>query len=560
MALSYTPQPLLPTNPLIKPATQAGQNILQGIGNFASGAFNSIKNLATVAPTPSNNPGNGTIQYTAGGIPVLGSKTQNYTPSGQNYTPAPAVTNPSATAPHASSLGTPAAQEYMGNLAANQVNIGTTQNPNILTNGQSSVVASPYQPTQTNGGYSTIPGTYNPQTGQLNNPTPQPLTSSSTSSSNTQQIDPTTGQPIGANSTASQANSAFQTYLQSLQGDQKALASFNNQETGVQANLLSQPQLASVNTGQAYVQQQKALGEQQNLEQNVTNDQAGIQNVLGEQGIGVQQQQNANTLALGLKPTVASYGQTVFDPKTGTFSGGGNVQLSGQPATDTSNLATAVANGSIDYNTAFNQLSNAYGGAVANQLLSTIQKNDPSFNVNSSIGQGSAAQSNAAIIGGASTAANAQGYTIATQNYSNLLTAQNTATNLSSQVASALQDGGLNLTNSTDANAVISSLQSRLGNAAYTKLATAINDANSQYQSILASNGVTPTSAGGQAEQNLNINMTPNEIISALNQLNTGVASKVGPAYQQLQTFESQLNGGSANSNTSSGGWGSLGD
>lgn len=532
MALNLTPQPLYPTNPLNKPAGQLGSNILSGIGNFASGLYNDVKSLASIAPTPNNN-GGGSIQYTSGGVPVLKQ-------GGQNYSPAPQPTNPAATAPVAtttkpSSLSSPAATQYIQSQVNGGVNQPTTGTPGMYS-ATTGLTANGLTPAQVSQGYSTVQGNFNPVTGLPNTPTSpsgsptSTATGTSTQSTTTPATDPN--------------NAVFQQYLQSLQSDNSALAQFNNQEKVTQANIGAQPILSQFATGQQAVQQAAAQGEQQNLEQNITNDQTGISNIIGEQGIGVQQQQNANTLALGLKPTVAQYGQTVFNPATGQFSNGGNVTLSGQPATDTTSLATAVANGSIDYQTAFSQLSSAYGGAVANQLLGTIQKNDPSFNVNSSIGQGAAVQSNASTVGSASTAANAQGYAAAMQNYSNLQTAQRTATNLSSQVASAIQNVGLNLTNSTDANAIISSLQSRLGNAAYTQLATAINDANSQYQSILASSGVTPTSAGGQAEQNLNLNMTPSEIISALNQLNTGVTSKVGPAYQQLQDYANQLNGG----------------
>lgn len=563
MALNYsplnpTPQPLSNNNPTLSALGKLGSGIINGIGSAASGLYSGLKSAASLGAYGTQKQ----VQYQPNGNAVFTPTPLNYSPA-PKYTPAPVANNTSATSTSSTNVPSPY-QEYTGRLAANQVNIGTTENPNIQTNGTStpSTNSNGLTNAQVAQGYSTIQGNFNPLTGQPNTPAggtnTTPLSSSptplQTSNSNTQQVD-TNGQQIGTNATTTGANTAFQQYLQSLQSDQKTLADFNNKQKVTQAQLGAQPILSSFATGQQAVQQAAAQAEQQNLTQQVTNDQTGITNILGEQGIGVQQQQNANTLALGLKPTVAAYGQTVFNPATGTFSGGGNISLSGAPANDISTLSSAVANGSIDYQTAYSQLSSAYGGAVANQLLSSIQKTNPNFNVNTSIGQGSAAQSNASTTGSVSATANAQGYTNALQTYNNLNTAANAANDQAGSVSQILAQSGLNNAGSNDYTTAINNLAGRLGSTNVTALDTAIAELQNRYSTLLASNGTTPSGAQTQALQLLNPNSSAAQINQAISVLQNSAGILVGNQYKQLQGYQQQLNGGgTSNSTTSSGG------
>lgn len=559
MALNYTPSKLpSQQSPLGGQLNTAGNQL----GNFLSSAYKGTRNFVTngitaaaSVPVPTGPTSKPAVTFSQAGIPSLqpSASTLNYTPNTPSNTPA--ATAPVATNVKSSSLASPAAQQYVGNLANNQVNIGTAQNPNIQTNGQS-VTASPYQPVnglsqqQTSQGYSTIPGSYNAVTGAQTSPLPTTPASLNTSTPqqnpNVQQIDPTTGQPIVQNSTANQANNAFSQYLQSLKGDQNALATFNNQEKVTQAKIGAQPILSSFATGQQAVQQAAAQAEQQNLAQNVTNDQTGISNILGEQGIGVQQQQNANTLALGLKPVATSYGQTVFNPATGTFSGGsGSLQ---DPQTMASTLAQQVASGKTSYADAVQALG--YAGAAGTGFLQQALQQIPGINLNQLEGQSAATQQNAATIGGISTSANATGYTNALQTYNSLNTAANAAKDQATSVSQILSQSGLNNLNSTDANTAINNLSGRLGSTSVTALTTAIAELQNRYSTLLAQNGTTPSGAQEQALALLSPNATAKQINQAIDTLQNSAGILVGNQYQQLQGYANQLNGGGSNNST----------
>lgn len=167
---------------------------------------------------------------------------------------------------------------------------------------------------------------------------------------------------------------------------------------------------------------------------------------------------------------------------------------------------------------------------------------------------GQAQASNIQAGGTAVTGANAQGLAQSIQQETALNTAASSATQLGTQVATAMQNAGINLTNSTDANTAINNLQSRLGNQAYTQLNIAVNDARSAYASILQSSGsATPTEAGNMANQNISANMSPKQILAAIDQLSQGVNARQTAAHEQTLRYQSQLSGSnnlSSNSGT----------
>lgn len=491
----------------------------------------------------------------------------------QSIPSTPAATSPIATkinAPVDSSLGSPAAQKYMGTLADNQVNIGTTQNPNIQTNGQSNQNGLTSQ--QVLQGYSTIPGQFNPVSGVANNVqasagTPNPLSTSSTNSSNTQQVDPTTGQAL-IQTDNSQSNQAYNNYLQSLQ--------LNTPVANLQAQLSEEN--AAINPQQAAIGRQPGIlqGFASNEQQAaLVNDQAQIQSTTAElqqaQSLQGQQQQQAlaglnysqnqqqlqQNLQLGLKPVATSYGQQVFNPATGTFSSPGGNNL--DPQNVATNLAQQVASGKVSYSDAVNALgyANGTGAALLQQAIQQI----PGANLNQLIGQSAATQQNAAMVGGVSTAANATGYTNALQTYNNLNTAANAAKDQATSVSDILSQSGLNNLNSTDANTAINNLSGRLGSTAVTALTTAIAELQNRYSTLLAQNGTTPSGAQTQALSLLNPNATAKQINQAISTLQNSAGILVGNQYTQLQQYANALNGSGStggNSNTSSGssfGW-----
>lgn len=557
--LSTTPQPIKMATPYTGPAISVA--------------------IPTVNSNTSGLVGTGNQQsslYTNKTNPVFSA-----TPSNPSATSAPqvGVSSPSSL-PKNPSLGTPAAQQYMGNLASNQVNIGTTQNPNIQTNGQS-LTASPYQPTngisqqQAQQGYSTIPGAFNPVTGAQTSPlpnTPSALGTSGTQNQNVQQLDPITGLPVSPTANP-QMDQAYQTYLQSIQ--------LQNPVTDLQAQLSKEnaainPQLSAI--GRQPILSGFASNEQQGA---LLNDQAQIQSTTAElqqaqslqntqqqaaqAGLSYQQflQSQAQAKQIAQQPITAAYGQTVFNPATGQYSNGGNVTLSGQPATDTSSLATAVANGSIDYNTAFTQLSNAYGGAVANQLLGTIQKNDPSFNVNTSIGQGSAAQSNANTAGTAQQQAALSAYV---QSYPAVQTLNQNLNNITSLGNMTVQNAAGNNINpfaAAPANATLASIKTGLSNTGQVTFNSNITALQQAIQALYAgSGGNTPagvqTAIGQMADGSLSVSGLQALLTAAESEGSAKLANATSTATSEYQLTQGKSN--TSNSTTSTGGWASLGD
>lgn len=97
------------------------------------------------------------------------------------------------------------------------------------------------------------------------------------------------------------------------------------------------------------------------------------------QGANVQQSQQLGGLtnAAGfMQPAPASYGQTVFDPLTGTYKGGGGNL---DPNNVASQLAQKVLSGQMTYEQAVSSLG--YAGSAGQQFLnSALQQAQPGFN------------------------------------------------------------------------------------------------------------------------------------------------------------------------------------
>lgn len=251
----------------------------------------------------------------------------------------------------------------------------------------------------------------------------------------------------------------------------------------------------------------------QNQAANATNEAGG----LAYTGQGLQQSGLYNAAGLA-QPMLGSIGQVPFSPLNQAQ--GSPLGAPGGTAADAASVA--------------GQFQGAQAAAAA---------------------PGQAQATNIQSGGTAITGANAQGLAQSIQQETELNTAASNATALAGQVKTAMTGSGLDLTNSTDANTAINNLQSRLGNSAYTQLNIAVNDARNAYQAILTSTGATPTDAGAAANQNINANMSPNQILAAIDQLSQGVSARQKSQHQQTQQYQSQLNG-SGNSGTSVSGFG----
>lgn len=321
----------------------------------------------------------------------------------------------------------------------------------------------------------------------------------------------TTGtSPIAQGNAAVTAQSTAQQQTALAQGEQAALQGTGQQLTAQgQAANASSAAAGAANTAQA-------------------NEQSGLA--------------SAGQLAA---PTPTAQGQTTFNPLTGQFSGGSYQQ-------NVQDVANAIKNGNIGYSAGADSLSSLSPTAKADLLASL----GSGFDTVASDANATAKGSNIQTGGTATTGANATGLSQSIQAETQLNAAATSAQALATQVSSALQNAGLNLTNSSDANTAINNLQSRLGNAAYTQLNIAVNDARSQYAAILQSSGsATPTEAGNMANENISANMSPKQILAAIDQLNNGVKARQDAAHQQTTQFQNQLSSsgkGSGSSNSSS--------
>lgn len=321
--------------------------------------------------------------------------------------------------------------------------------------------------------------------------------------------------------------------------------------------------------GNAAITAQTTAAQQQAVSQGANVALQGNQQALaanGQQQTGYneaagasQGQQNANQSALGTAaglsaPVQISPSTTLTSPTTGAPIAGlmapnssGNTALNNAVST----YAQKVSSGQMSYADAVSAL-NAYGPQGQQALTQALGSG---FNVNQNQGLSSAQSNNAATTGTAITGANATGLAQSIQAENELNTAASNALALSSQVKTALQNSGLSLTNSTDANTIINKLSSRLGSTGYTQLVAAVNEAKNAYSAILAGTGSTPSEAGSQADANINVNMTPQQILTAIDQLNKGVYARQQSAHQQTQNYQNSLSSSSpSNSSSISGG------
>lgn len=118
----------------------------------------------------------------------------------------------------------------------------------------------------------------------------------------------------------------------------------------------------------------------------------------GQQLTAQNQAQTGLGTAAGLIPSPLLYG---------AFGSGLGSNLDPQTALNNAAQQLATGGGSVGYTTLYNQLSSAYGAAVANQLLPTIQASNPSFNVAASDAQATATGSNVQALGTAGTSGEA---------------------------------------------------------------------------------------------------------------------------------------------------------
>lgn len=390
-------------------------------------------------------------------------------------------------------------KQYAGYIASNQVNAGTADKPNIQTT-----------PSQNNGSQSDT------QITQQQNP-------------NVTQVDQITGQPIAPKeinrqNAAQQVYNTSQTNDQIQQDKQRMSQLFNTQQVG-QLAPFSDANLYNVNDPNSRPNLNVPdFYQQKSSDQSLYNNLSGLgygaavnayQADLQDRG---QQQQGAEAVLGATQPILGSYGQNDYNTLSGG-SNGGTIKLTGQPANDLSTLSSSVANNSVDYNTAYGQLSSAYGAAVANQLLPAIQKTNPSFNVNQSIGQGSATQSITS-----SQQQQKTGYQSALQQ----------GQNLQSQLTDLIGTFGLNPSDINVANAGLQKIANNVSDPHYKALNNYVNDIANTYSQILTPPGGSATdTTRGIASSMLDATMSGQGLIQVMQSLDQAANAKIAGVVTQ---------------------------
>lgn len=232
------------------------------------------------------------------------------------------------------------------------------------------------------------------------------------------------------------------------------------------------------------------------------NQQAGLSTQLGAANTQQGLQQQGLTSAIGAyQPQLGQYGQTYYQPgQAGQGEQGGNIQLTGQASTDVNNLASAVNNGTISYQSALSQLS-GYGTAVANQLLPAIQKINPSFNINQANAQAAAQVSNTQMAGQVSALVDKSNSILDTlpAKFDALGITQKTGSDIATQISNNLSNAtGIGVTQTQD----------------YVRT---LNEAKATIQSILSSAVNLGVNTGGAtADSLLPMNMTKEGLTTAI--------------------------------------------
>lgn len=259
-----------------------------------------------------------------------------------------------------------------------------------------------------------------------------------------------------------------------------------------------------------------------------------------QQGLGINALQAGGTLAM---PSPAQYGQTVFDPTTGQYTGG-NLD----PQTQATNLAQQVMSGAMTYDQALaslgyagqagtNFLNNAITGAGGNPLQLQAR--------------GAGQQANISTQTTAGTDIARQGLGSATEQYVNLNTNAQYANQQASAVSQILASTGLNNISSIDYNKALRNIQERFSDPDRIALQTALREAQIAYTNLLSTAGLTPSGSEAQALSTLNFDHSAEAINASIQQLENAVARRLQAQYGAVQQYNQNLGtGGTLGGNT----------
>lgn len=171
-----------------------------------------------------------------------------------------------------------------------------------------------------------------------------------------------------------EANQQTKDAIKFYQDAVEKLGGFEREVAGKRRGIYDEPTSARVMSAREMALQAITAEERARLQDVIQEAQAGIGFGLTEQQL---QQAALSSAATYAQPSVAGYGQTTFDPLTGTFSGG---QDGLDPRSVAIDLAQKVANNEMTYEQAVASLGYA-GGAGQQFLNQALQGVAPNFNI-----------------------------------------------------------------------------------------------------------------------------------------------------------------------------------
>lgn len=316
------------------------------------------------------------------------------------------------------------------------------------------------------------------------------------------------------NALASQAQAATNLYAPSLQG---ALSGQSQAATA-----------ANEAAGQAYTGQGQTI--------------TGLNQAAGQALTGQQLQQSGLTAAGQLAlPSTAAYGQTVFNPVTGQYTGGG-----GLPSDVMNQYAQMAANG--QYSAIPSTItSNPVLSAQLNQAASQI---NPNYNPITSVAQGTSAAQNTQTATTAQTNSFNGIYNTANTNAALYSQQQNAINGIGNQVMSIMSQANINPTDSQYANLKLNQVASQFSSPQYAAFNTAIQSLQARVGQALQA-GEVPSTATGNAEAIANGNLKLPALAATLKQIDREMTTFVGSQQSLADYAKSQLNsGGSSGSST----------
>ena len=240
----------------------------------------------------------------------------------------------------------------------------------------------------------------------------------------------------------------------------------------------------------------------------------------------------------------------MFQPSFPSFRLLAGNSLDPQTALNNAAQQLATGGGSVGYTTLYNQLSSAYGAAVANQLLPTIQKSNPNFNVASSDAQAAATGSNVSTSGTAQTNAYNTVYSGATTAQANYDTARNGINTLGTNVLNTMANSpGINPSDSTFLNTQLNNVSTQFNSPAYANFNAQIAGLQRMVSSYLQA-GEIPTSATAGATALVNGSLTVGSLASTLQGIDSDLAAASSAQGTLANYAKSQMSAGTSGSST----------